>query len=273
MQTLRSRIALIGAATLIAACGGAATPTLPPSPTPSQVAFATILATPTPALASATAKPGPTPIPGCLPQCWTGRLTRPGAISGVYTTKNFFGGQLTVAAPDGWASREDSTGEFALGRLNDETASMEFWIDLFAVKSTAGQKDDSVGTDAASMVAWFTAKPIIKVIAKSPTTIAGIPATRVEYTRNDKAATEDPGCPPDLQPCSVAFSYPEWDGVFGEGGPFHSQLLVADAMWGGQRHTIYVMFWADSTSYPELIPQVNAVIASIRLPEGVGPAS
>jgi hypothetical protein len=71
----------------------------------------------------------------------------------------------------------------------------------------------------------------------------------------------------------VAFSYPEWDGAFGEGGPFHSQLLVADAMWGGQRHTIYVMFWADSTSYPELIPQVNAVIASIRLPEGVGPAS
>jgi hypothetical protein len=259
---------------LVTACGGgAATPSLAPSVAPTQAAVATVLPTSAPTVAAVLTNPPPTPIPGCLPQCWQGRLTRPGAISGSYTTKNFFGGHLTVSVPDGWASREDSTGEFAVGRPNDESASIEFWIDVFAAKTPAGAKDETVAMDAPSMVDWFTSKKILTVIDRSPTTLDGIPAERIEYRRNAKAATEDPGCPSEIQPCSVAFSYPEWDGAFGEGGPFHSQLIVADAMWGGQRHAIYVMFWGDETSYPELIDQVNAVIASIHLPEGVGPAS
>ena len=267
---MRHVLARSAIAILLAGCGGGAAPTTLPA---TQAALATAAPTVAPTAAPVRTIPPPTPIPGCLPQCWTGRLTRPGAISGTYTTRYFFGGQLTVTAPDGWASREDSTGEFALGRPNDDTASMEFWIDLFAAKDPIGQKDDSVAMDAQSMVDWFVSKKIIKVIERTPTTLAGLPAERIEYRRNAKAATEDPDCPSEIEPCSVSFSYPEWDGAFGEGGPFHSQLIVADAMWGGQRHTIYVEFWADETSYPALIDQVETVIASIRLPAGVGAAS
>jgi hypothetical protein len=259
---------------LVAACGGTAATSAPSSAAAAtQAVVVTVAPTAAPTAAAVLTNPPPTLIPGCLPQCWQGRLTRPGALSGVYTTKNFFGGHLTVTAPDGWASREDSTGEFALGRPNDESASMEFWIDLFAAKNTQGAKDDSVDMTADAMVAWFLKKPIIHVIEQHDTTLVGLPATSIEYRRNAKAATEDPGCPSEIQPCSVAFSYPEWDGAFGEGGPFHSRLIVADAMWGGQRHAIYVMFWADETSYPELIDKVDAVIASMKLPGGVGPAS
>ena len=270
---MRRFLAPLLLALLVAACGAGGGPTPAATSGATQAAVPSIGVTAAPSVAAVITNPPPTPIPGCLPQCWQGRLTRPGPISGVYTTKNFFGGNLTVTVPDGWASREDSTGEFAVGRANDDTASMEFWLDLFAAKDAIGQKDTSVAMDAESMVAWFTSKKIIKVIKQEPTTLAGLPAVRIEYRRNDKAATEDPNCPAEIQPCSAVFGYPEWDGAFGEGGPFHSQLIVADAMWGGERHAIYVMFWADDTSYAALIDEVDAVIASVKLPLGVGPAS
>lgn len=273
MRSLPRRFALGFVVTLLAACGpGATGPTTGPTPGATQ-AVATVLPTAAPTVAAVITNPPPTPIPGCLPQCWTGRLTRPGALSGVYTTKNFFGGQLTVTVPDGWVSNEDSTGEFSLGRPNDDFAAMEFWIDLFAVSNATGAEDKTVARTGDAIAAWFVKKPIIHVIKQQATTIAGLPAVSIEYRRNDKAATEDPGCPAAIQPCSAVFSYPEWDGVFGEGGPFHSRLIIANAMWGGQRHTIYVMFWAADPQYGELIGLVDGVIASMQLPKGVGPAS
>jgi len=75
----------------------------------------------------------------------------------------------------------------------------------------------------------------------------------------------------EIQPCSFAFGYPEWDAAFGEGGPFHSRLVMANATWGGVPHSIYVMFWATDPNYGDMIEQVQAVIDSVQLPEGVGP--
>jgi hypothetical protein len=251
-------------ATTLGGCGGSvatsgAAPTL----------LATTAPTAAPSVAAVLTNPPPTLIPGCLPQCWQGRLTRPGAISGVYTTKYFFGGQLTLTVPDGWVSAEDSTGEFAIGRPNDETARLDFWIDVFAAKNMGGAKDDTVAQTGDAIAAWFIDKPIIDVIKQAPTTLGDIAAQSIEYERNDKAATEDPDCPSALQPCSVAFSYPEWDGVFAEGEHFHSRLIYANASWGGQLHTIYAEFWAADPSYGELIDTVDAVLASLQLPEGV----
>ncbi|HET7181491.1 MAG TPA: hypothetical protein VFI15_04590 [Candidatus Limnocylindrales bacterium] len=267
---MRRMLLLLIAAATAAACTGA---TGSAAPTHAAVAptAATFAPTPTPFIPT---NPPPTLIPGCLPQCWQGRLIRPGAISGTYKTKYFFGGNLTITVPDGWNGYEDSTGELAVGRPNDDVARLDFWIDVYAAKDSSGAEDTTVERTGDAILAWFLDKPLIEVIKQDAVTIDGIPAVSVEYRRKDKAPTDDPACPKEIQPCTIAFGYPEWNGeFFGEGGPFHSKLIVADAMWGGQRHTIYVEFWADTTSYPELIDQVNAVIASIKLPAGVGPAT
>lgn len=263
-------------ALVLAACGGGA-PTAPTAPTSTasatQAAVATAPATAAPTPAPVLTNPPPTQIPGCLPQCWQGRLTRPGSISGTYKTKNFFGGNLTVTLPTGWFGYEDSTGELAVGLPNQETWRLEFWIDMYAVKDTSGAKDAAVDMSGDSMLAWFLDKPLIHVIKRQDVVLDGIPAVSVEYRRNDKAATEDAGCPPEIQPCTVAFSYPEFNGEwFGEGGPFHSKLIVGSAMWGGQEHTIYVSFAAADPDYDQVIADVDAVIASMQLPDGVGPA-
>src|SRR6185369_14105961 len=105
-------------ATTLGGCGGSVA-TSGAAPTLLATTAPTTAPTAAPSVAAVLTNPPPTLIPGCLPQCWQGRLTRPGAISGVYTTKYFFGGQLTLTVPDGWVSAEDSTGEFAIGRPND----------------------------------------------------------------------------------------------------------------------------------------------------------
>ena len=262
---MRRMLALFLAEALIAACGGAAVTSAPPS----QVA----VASPTPTAAPQRTNPPATLIPGCLPACWIGRLTRPNAMSGEYTTRYFFGGQMTVTVPDGWWGYEDSTGELAIGLPRDENARMEFWIDVYAASDPSGRRDASVERTGDAVTTWFLKKPIIELVKREPATLGGLPAEAFEYRRNDKAATEDPGCPAEIQPCSFAFGYPEWDGAFGEGGPFHSRLVMANASWGGVPHSIYVMFWATDPNYGEMIDQVRAVIDSVQLPEGVEPGA
>lgn len=258
------RLAVFGLAALVAAGCGAN----PGSLAPSAAAVATAPLTSAPNQKTFS-DPPPTQIPSCLPQCWFGHLTRPGAISGDYTTAYFFGGQLRVTVPDGWWGYEDSTGELAIGLPNDESAGVDFWIDVYAASDITGTPDESVERTGDAVVAWFVDKPIIDVIERAPLTLDGIPAESIEYRRNDHAPNEAPGCPAEFRPCSVAFGYPEWDGASTEGGEFHSKLLVANASWGGEDHTIYVLFWAIGPSYEELVDDVDAIIASVRLPEGV----
>jgi hypothetical protein len=200
-----------------------------------------------------------------------GNLIRPNALSGDYTTRNFFGGQLTVTVPDGWWGYEDSTGELSIGLPHDDFARMEFWIDVYASSDPAGTRDESVERTGDAVTTWFLKKPIVELVKREPASLGGLPAEAFEYRRNEKAATEDPNCPTEIQPCSFAFGYPEWDSAFGEGGPFHSRLLMANATWGGVKHSIYVMFWATDPNYGEMIGDVQKVIDSIQLPAGVAP--
>ena len=241
---------------LLAACTSAAPDTTP------RVATAT--GTP-----SNATPPAETPIPGCLPQCWVGQLTRPGPISGDYSTVYFFGGQMTVTVPDGWYGYEDSTGELAIGHPDDESARLEFWIDVYAASDPAGTQDPSIERTGEAVVAWFVDKPIIDVVERAPTTLGGIPAESIEYRRNEDGANEDPDCPAEIQPCAVEFGYPEWDGTFSEGDAFHSQLIVANAVWGGEHHSIYAMFWAIGPAYDAQIEEARAIIDSVTLPLGV----
>lgn len=263
-MSTRGFAALFSIALILGACSGQPSG----STAPTVAAVATTLATLAPT-APALTNPPPTPIPGCLPKCWFGHLTRPGAISGAYTTKFFFGGQMTVTVPDGWWGYEDSTGELSIGLPNDENARLEFWIDVYAASDAAGTPDESVERTGDAVVAWFVKKPIIEVIERAPLTLDGIPAESIEYRRNEDAKNEVSDCPAEIRPCAFEFGYPEWDGSFSEGDPFHSKLVVANATWGGEDHTIYVMFWAIGPFYEELVDDADAIIASVQLPEGV----
>jgi hypothetical protein len=261
---MRSPTLLVLVAVALAACGGGPTG----SPVPTETA---VVSPATGVTAAVPTNTSATPIPGCLPQCWTGRLKRPGRLGGDYTTSNFFGGQFTVTVPEGWYGYEDSTGELAIGPEGSEDARLEFWIDVYAASDSSGKRDASIEATADGITAWFVKKPIIDVIKRGTTTFGGLPAESIEYQRKAGAANEDPDCPAEIQPCAVEFGYPEWDGAFSEGDAFHSRLVVLKASWGGQDHTVYAMFWAIGPAYDELIDEARAVVEGARLPEGVGP--
>lgn len=249
---------LVSLASVLATCGGgspgSAAPTLP---------------TAAPTLAAVRTSPPSTPIPGCLPQCVTGRLTRPNAISGDYTTRNFFGGQLTVTVPDGWWGYEDSTSELSIGPAGSEVDRLEIWIDVYAAKDPAGTRDESVERSAEGITAFVKAEQGIDILDQGPATLGGLPAEAFVYKRAANAINMDAGCPAEIQPCIVEFGYPEWDGAFSEGGPFHSRLVIAKATWGGASHAVYAMFWADDSSYDADAAKAQAIVEGARLPAGV----
>jgi hypothetical protein len=251
------RLVLLAVVLTVGGCGGGPAASVTPTATPAVIPTVT--------------NPPATPIPGCLPECVTGQLLEPGTVSGEYNTQYFFGGQFTVSVPDGWYGYEDSTSELSIGPAGSEDARLEFWIDIYAASEPSGTRDQSIRRTAEGVTEWFVQKPIIEVIERAPTTFGGLPAESIEYRRRDSAANEDPDCPAELQPCAVEFGYPEWDGSFSEGGPFHSRLVVAEASWGGENHAIYAMFWAIGPAYDDLIDEARAVIESAQLPEGVEP--
>jgi hypothetical protein len=262
-SAMRSPMPLALVLVALAACGG--------GPTASPVPTATAVVSPATGAAAVPTNPPATPIPRCLPQCWAGRLMTPGPLAGDYTTSNFFGGQFTVTVPEGWYGYEDSTGELAIGPEGSEDARLEFWIDVYAASDPSGKKDASIEATADGITAWFVAKPIIDVIERQPAMFGRLPAQSIEYQRKAGAATEDPDCPAEIQPCAVEFGYPEWGGAFSEGDAFHSRLVLLKASWGGQDHAVYAMFWAIGPAYDELIDEARAVVDGARLPEGVRP--
>jgi hypothetical protein len=262
---MRRFLALLASSTILVACGGAHTPTDPATP-----AAGTPAATTAPTTAAVLTNPPPTQIPGCLPKCWFGQLTRPGPLSGDYKTKYFFGGQMTVTVPDGWFGYEDSTGELAIGPADKgDFAKVEFWIDVYAVSDGNGTPDESIERSADAIIPWFVDKSIIDVIKRQPATLGGLTAEAIEYERNDDGKNEVADCPKEIQPCSAAFGYPEWDGSFGEGDHFHSVLVYTTATWGGETHSIYAMLWSLDPYYDQFADLALEMIESARLPAGV----
>ena len=209
----------------LAACGGG--PTASPAPTETVVvspAAGATAAMPTKSLA--TTNPSATPIPGCLPQCWTGRLRKPGPLAGDYTTSYFFGGQFTVTVPEGWYGYEDSTGELAIGPEGSEDARLEFWIDVYAASDPSGNRDASIEATGDDITAWFVDKPIIDVIERGPTTFGGLPAESIEYQRKGAPLTRIPPARPRSSPAPSSSATRNGIGAFSEGDAFHSRLVV-----------------------------------------------
>jgi hypothetical protein len=262
---MRRAAVLILVASTVAACGGGSAG----SATPTPGAVATVPATAAPTLAALLTNPPPTQIPGCLPKCVFGQLARPGALSGDYKTKYFFGGLMTVTVPDGWWGYEDSTGELSIGPAGSEADRLEIWIDIYPVMDTNGTQDPSFERSAEGVTKFVAGEQGIEILDRGPATLGSLPAEAFVYRRAADAINQDPGCPTELQPCIMEFGYPEWDGYFGEGGPFHSRLVIAKATWGGEIHAVYAMFWADDTSYVADAAKAQAVVDGARLPAGV----
>jgi hypothetical protein len=253
-------------ALLLLACVACAGTTSTSTPSPVSGTAAPTLAAETPAR---TAAPG-TPLPACLPRCVTGRLTRPGPLSGDYHTRYFFGGQLTVTAPDGWYGYEDSTGELSIGPARSEDARLELWIDVHVAADARGTRDESVDLTTEAMSAWIAANPNLEILGRKPSTFGGLAGEAFDWTRSAAAENGDPDCPQELRPCVVEFGYPEWDAAFSEGGPFRSRLIVAKAGWSGGQHTLYGMIWAiDADAFAAVEADATAVIEGARLPAGV----
>lgn len=266
---MRAATVLAGIVLVVAGCsGGAATPTSPASPGPSATHAAA-------ASSSAAAAPSPvaTLIPGCLPDCVQPNLTRPGNVpAGDYTTKYFFGGQVTVTVPEGWMSFEDSTGEFALRPVGHEDRAVLFWIDVYPIVDGTFEPIADYDGTAKAMVDWIAANPNIEVIESGTGRLGGLEAMRLEFGRGEDAVNVDPECPPEVRACVGLLSFPQWDGGFySQGGPFHQVLLAVDAQWGGETHGVYAMIEAANDDvFAEFGPIATELIGSAQLPAGVG---
>ena len=273
---MRRIVGLAVASLLVAACsgsgGGSASASSGPSApaSPSESPSATVSVSP-----SAAAVRSPAAIPGCLPACVTPNLTRPGDLdAGDYTTRYFFGGQLTVTVPAGWTSFEDSTGEFGLRPSASEAAKVLFWLDVYPIVDGTFKKAEDFDGTAAAMVAWIEHDPNVKVIKKSAGKVGDLDATVLEFGRSPKAKNVDEGCPAEIRPCVNLLSFPQWEPeVYGVAGPFHVRMLAADATWGGQSHGVYAVIDADDDhAFAGIEPAAAAMIEGARLPAGVDDA-
>jgi hypothetical protein len=254
----RSSAALLMIAILLLAAAGCAAQ---PSQTPAAGESRT---------SNPTEIPSQSPIPGCLPACVTGRLKRPGPLSGDYTTQNFFGGQFTVTVPSGWEGFEDSTGELAIGPAGSEDGRVEFWIDVYAVEAASGSRDETVDITADAMAAWIASNPNLEILDRQPAMFGDLPAEAFDWLKRADAVNSVPDCPAELLPCVSLFGYPEWDGAFSEGGPARDRLVLAKATWGGTPHAIYALVWAvNEESFAEIQANAMQMIEGARLPYGV----
>jgi hypothetical protein len=272
---------LVMTGVVVAACSGSVPVGTTSSPSPNaratEVRTATAALDPTgPAPRSAApsvdATGEATPIPGCLPECVPGGLTRPGDLPpGDYTTRYFFGGQLTVTIPgDGWTSFEDSTGEFGLRSLEIEGSHLQFWLDVYPIVDPGTTPVAGVDRTAVGVLGWVETNPNIEVIGRRPARLGGLEAEALDVGRAANAENVDPECPEELRPCVGLFGFPQWDGFFSEGGPFRLRLIAADAMWGGRPHVIYaIVAGPDEDAFAEFVPASMTMIDGAELPIGV----
>jgi hypothetical protein len=215
--------------------------------------------------------PAPTPIPGCLPACVVGALNRPGALeAGDYQTRHFFGGLFTVTVPSGYTGHEDSTGELAFQTSHNLSAILDFWLDVYPIVDPTGTAVAGVEMTADGVLSWIQDNPNVAVISREPAAIGALAGESLDIGRSPDAVNVDPECPSELAPCVGLVGFPQWEGIFGEGGPFHIRFVAADATWGGENHVVWAMIDAPSeAAFAQVEPEFMCVIESAQVPPGV----
>ena len=254
----------IAAVLALSACSGAVAPSTGPTGGASPDT-ATAEASPT-----TRATPVPTALTACIPLCVRPNLTRPGPLhAGPYKTRFFFGGQLVVVIPDdAWTGREDSTGELALEK--DNGWAIELWLDVYPIVDPTPTKVEGYDGSAKALVAWVAANPQVKVDHRGPATIGTVTGEVIDFEPAAKAKNLDPDCPTELRPCIGLFGFPQWDGIFGSGGPFKNRLYAADVEWSGAHHAFYAMIWTDTVAiFEDVADQASAIVEAVQLPADV----
>jgi hypothetical protein len=200
-----------------------------------------------------------------------GALDRPGALeAGDYQTRHFFGGLFTVTVPTGYTGHEDSTGELALQTSHNLGTILDFWLDVYPIVDPTRTPVDGVEMTADGVLSWIQDNPNVVVISREPSAIGPLAGEALDIGRSPNAVNVAPDCPFDLKPCVGLVDFPQWDGFFGEGGPFHIRFIAADATWGGENHVVWAMINAPSdAAFAQVEPEFMLVIESAQVPPGV----
>ena len=215
--------------------------------------------------ASAAAVPVPSPIQGCVPDCNSPGLTRPGKIpEGPYKTQWFFGGQMVITPSEPWSIHEDSTGEFALTLDAAPENSVLFWEDVYPTEHDI--LVPGVSMTVKGLLGWLRKSPRLDVSAPRPGKIGnGSPATVVDVTIAKGARNEDPGCP--TRTCVLWLGFPQWDGTWGIAEPQIQRLYLSDVSYGGRKHLfVAVVYPDDPRDMKEFLPHAKDLMATVQVP-------
>ena len=211
-----------------------------------------------------------TTIPGCAPQCLTPGLTRPGNLpAGKYTTHNFFGGEMTLSFPKGWASGEDSTGEFLAWSRSDVDSRVIFWEDVYPVTAPVPGTWKRVGSlrwTSAKLLSWLQKNTNLTVSRPASGMIGTIRARVVDIGVAQDAVNDDPQCPE--KACANFVQFPQWNTPYGIAGTKAvSRFYFGDVRYGGQRHMFVAVVEALSRAkLNAFLPSARKVIATVRVP-------
>ena len=208
-------------------------------------------------------------IEGCAPQCLQPNLTRPGNLpAGKYRTKYFFAGEMTLTFPKGWASGEDSTGEFAAWSKANPDSRIVFWEDVYAVTSRTPGSWQRVGPlrqTTAGLLSWLRKNPNLATSRPAAGTIGVVPARVTDIAVSKSALNDDPQCP--AKPCANFVQFPQWDAPYGIAGKGVSRFYFSDVRYGGQKHLFAAVIEAvNKAQLSAFLPTAKTIIATVRVP-------
>jgi hypothetical protein len=168
---------------------------------------------------------------------------------------------MWLTLDDGWTSREDSTGEFALSpRSSPDDQDVLFWEDVYPVED--GERVQGVPRSTAGLLDWMMANPNLEVAAPTRGAIGDIPATVVDVRVADDAVNDDPNCP--VQACANFLGFPQWDGVWGLAAP--ARFYLSDVTYGGRQHLFVAAIYAENPAdLKTLGAAAERLIASVRV--------
>ena len=187
-------------------------------------------------------------------------LTVPGALDvGTYTTE-YFPAELSLAVPEGWSSKEDSTGEFALAHTGSGDADLLFWQDVDPV-AFDGTPIDPVGPTAADLITWLKSNESLDVTEVGTAKVSGLTATVVDLEVAAGARNGDPNCP--SKACVDLLSYPLWTERWGIAMGMGVRLWAIDRPYGNR--LVIVAQTNDAASLPSFLKVAEPVLASVKL--------
>ncbi len=264
VPSVRPRVALVGLAFLVSACGGTDPATTPSASVPDPAGSTSSGNASEPAGDTASGTSGCREASrNCL------GVLDPGTYSSTYL--DVFGTgdahQLTYTVGPGWANTLDHAPSYWIKPkgvyLSDEwetaTSGVYVWVDVAAavqVSTCPEESDTSVDTGAVSLAAWISRLPGLSVTKRPPTTIDGHRAIVLDVRTTGKKALCETDVP--LLASRPGASDPWVNGI----NVSEAQRLMLFDLPGG--HTTEVVVGGPRSRFEVLVGGARPVIASLR---------